>query len=136
MTRVEDLAVITGAGKSRIGRRLHEDPWKLTADATLAAGDTAGAAELYSEVLAGDPANLHALAGLARSHVQAGSIEEAKEILAQVPEAKRNDTAVAAARAALEVAEQAAHIGPVTELEQKVAPTRSTIRRDSTLPLR
>jgi putative thioredoxin len=91
-----------------------------SADAALAAGDAAAAADLYSEVLAGDPANLHALAGLARSHVETGSIEQAKQILAQVPEAKRNDTAVAAARAALEVAEQATHLGPVAELEQKV----------------
>jgi putative thioredoxin len=91
------------------------------ADAALVAGDAASAAELYSEVLAGDPANVHALAGLARAYLEAGSIEQAKQILAQVPEAKRNDTAVAAARAALEVAEQAAHLGPVAELEQKVA---------------
>jgi putative thioredoxin len=91
------------------------------ADAALAAGDAAAAAELYSEILAGDSANLHALAGLARSHVETGNIEQAKQILAQVPEAKRNDTAVAAARAALEVAEQATHLGPVAELEQKVA---------------
>jgi acetyl-CoA acetyltransferase len=39
---VEDLAVITGTGKSRIGRRLHEDPWKLTAAAGLAAIADAG----------------------------------------------------------------------------------------------
>ena len=38
-----------------------------------------------------------------------------------MPEAKRNDAAVAAARALLEVAEQANSVGPVTELEQKVA---------------
>jgi len=92
-----------------------------SADAALVAGDAAGAAELYSEILAGDPANVHALAGLARSHLEIGNIEQAKHTLAQVPEAKRNDTAVAAARAALDVAEQAAHLGPVAELEQKVA---------------
>ena len=92
-----------------------------SADAALVAGDPAGAAELYSELLAGDPANVHALAGLARSYLETGNIEQAKHTLAQVPEAKRNDTAVAAARAALEVAEQAAHLGPVAELEQKVA---------------
>ena len=40
--------------------------------------------------------------------------------LAMVPESKRNDAAVAAARAALEVAEQANSVGPVAELEQKV----------------
>jgi putative thioredoxin len=38
-----------------------------------------------------------------------------------VPEAKRNDPAVAAARAAIEIAEQAKSVGPITELEQKVA---------------
>jgi putative thioredoxin len=92
-----------------------------SADAALVAGDAAAAAELYSELLAGDPDNVHALAGLARSYLETGSIEQAKHILAQVPEAQRNDTAVAAARAALEVAEQAAHLGPVAELEQKVA---------------
>jgi putative thioredoxin len=91
------------------------------ADAALVAGDPAGAAELYSEILAGDPANVHALAGLARSHLETGNMEQAKFTLAQVPEAKRNDAAVAAARAALEVAEQAASLGPVAELEQRVA---------------
>jgi putative thioredoxin len=61
------------------------------------------------------------LAGLARAHVATGDIEQAKETLALVPEAKRSDAAVAAARAALEVAEQASSVGPVGELEQKVA---------------
>ena len=37
-----------------------------------------------------------------------------------VPEGKRNDTAVAAARAAIELAEQSQSLGPVDELEQKV----------------
>jgi putative thioredoxin len=91
------------------------------ADAALAAGDPAGAAALYSEILAADPVNVHALAGLARSYLKAGNIEQAKRALTQVPEAKRNESAVAAARAALEVAEQAANLGPVAELEQKVA---------------
>jgi putative thioredoxin len=38
-----------------------------------------------------------------------------------VPEAKRNDPSVAAARAALELAEQAKTVGPLADLEQKVA---------------
>jgi putative thioredoxin len=50
-----------------------------------------------------------------------GAIEQAKQTLARVPEAKRNETSVAAARAALELAEQATALGPVAELEQKVA---------------
>jgi putative thioredoxin len=37
-----------------------------------------------------------------------------------IPAAKQNDAAVAAARAALELAEQAKTVGPLAELEQKV----------------
>ena len=62
-----------------------------------------------------------ALAGLARSYVETGALEQARQTLAMVPEAKSNDAAVAAARAALELAEQAKTLGPVAELEQKVA---------------
>ena len=91
------------------------------ADEALAAGDTAAAAELYGEVLAEDAANVPALAGLARAHVANDALDQAKETLALVPEAKRNDAAVAAARSALEVAEQAKSVGPLGELEQKVA---------------
>jgi putative thioredoxin len=90
------------------------------ADAALAAGDTEGAAAVYSEILAEDKANVGALAGLARAYVTAKEFEKAKQILTQVPELKRNDAAVAAARAALEVAEQANSVGPIGELEQRV----------------
>ena len=68
-----------------------------------------------------DPTNVPALAGLARAYVATGALEQAKQTLALVPEAKRNDAAVAAARAALELAEQAKSVGPIGELEQKVA---------------
>src|SRR5215471_3260504 len=91
-----------------------------TADAALAGGDAAGAAGMYAQLLAADSTNMQALAGLARSYVETGALEQAKQTLALVPEAKRNEAAVAAARAALEVAEQAKSIGPLSELEAKV----------------
>jgi putative thioredoxin len=91
------------------------------ADEALAAGDTAGAANLYGQLLTQDSGNIAALAGLARCYVLTGALEQAKQTLAMVPEAKRNETAVAAARAALEVAEQAKAVGPIDELEKKVA---------------
>src|SRR3974390_2102449 len=90
-------------------------------DAALAAGDTAGAANLYGQLLTEDSGNIAALAGLARCYVLTGALEQAKQTLAMVPEGKRNETAVAAARAALEVAEQAKAVGPIDELERKVA---------------
>jgi putative thioredoxin len=91
------------------------------ADVALAQGDAAGAAGVYAQVLAKEPENVAALAGLARSYVLTGALDQAKQTLALIPEAKQNDAAVAAARAALELAEQAKAVGPIAELEQKVA---------------
>jgi putative thioredoxin len=113
------MAFIERVTKDRIGGE--EQDLLKTADEALAKGDAAGAADLYAQVLAQDSGNIGALAGLARSYVSTGAIEQAKQTLALVPEAKRSDPAVAAARAALEVAEQAQSVGPIAELEQRVA---------------
>jgi putative thioredoxin len=91
------------------------------AEAALASKDHQRAAQIYSHLLDEDAGNIAALAGLARCYVATGALEEAKQTLATVPEAKRNDTAVAAARAALELAEQSQSIGPASELEEKLA---------------
>src|SRR2546423_5995452 len=87
----------------------------------LAAGHAEDAVALYSEVLRDDPASIPALAGLARAQVATGALDLAKQTLERVPEAKRNDAAVTAARSALDVAEQAKSVGPVGALEQKGA---------------
>jgi len=92
-----------------------------SAEEALASGNAEEAIALYGEVLREEPGSVPALAGLARAHVETGALDQAKETLALVPEAKRNEAAVAAARSALEVAEQAQSVGPVGELEQKVA---------------
>jgi len=105
--------------KDRVGGE--EKDLLKTADAALAEGDSAGAAEIYAQLLAQDGGNVAALAGLARCYVETGAIEQAKQTLALVPENKRNEAPVAAARAALDLAEQATALGPIAELEQKVA---------------
>jgi len=56
-----------------------------------------------------------------RCYVETGALDQARQTIALVPESKASDAAVAAARAALELAEQAKTIGPVDELEKKVA---------------
>jgi putative thioredoxin len=92
-----------------------------TAEEMLTAGNAVEAVEIYNEILREEPTSVPALAGLARAYVMTGALEQAKQTLALVPEAKHNDAAVVAARSALEVAEQAKSVGPVGELEQKVA---------------
>jgi putative thioredoxin len=105
--------------KGKIGAE--EKDLLKTADAALTAGEAAEAANLYGELLKEDSGNIAALAGLARCYVATGNIEQAKKTLAMVPEAKHNDAAVTAARAALDLAEQAKSVGPLDELQQKVS---------------
>jgi len=97
-----------------------QDVLKL-AEAEIAKGNPGGAAEIYAELLAEDPENVAALAGLARCYFETGAVDKAKQTLALVPEAKRGDAAVAAVRSAIELAEQASALGPISELERKVA---------------
>jgi putative thioredoxin len=92
-----------------------------TADEMLAAGDAAGAAEVYAQILAEESDNIAALAGLARAHIEAGNPDAAKQTLALVPKGKENDPGVTAARAALELKEKAAAVGDLTVLEAAVA---------------
>ena len=113
------VAFLERVTKGKIGGE--EKDLLAAADAALAKGDAASAAELYTQVLAEDAGNVSALGGLARAYVKTGAIEEAKQTLAMVPEAKATDPAVAAARAELDLTEQAKSVGPIDELEQKIA---------------
>jgi putative thioredoxin len=106
---------VTAPGEPNIAEILQE------AEAVLAEGDPAGAAQIYAEVLTLDAANVAALAGLAKCYVATGAVDQAKQTLDMVPEAKRNDAAVKAVQAAIDLAEQAQSVGPVGELEQKLA---------------
>jgi putative thioredoxin len=84
-------------------------------------GDVGGAAELYAAVLAEDPENVTAIAALAKLHVDLKDFEGARRFLDMVPAAKASHADVAAARAALELAEQAASLGDLGELEGRIA---------------
>lgn len=83
-------------------------------------GDLAGASELYAAVLEQEPDNLTALAGLAKLQLDAGEVENAKRLLAMVPEDKAGDPALASLRAALELADQAAALGDLAGLQTTV----------------
>lgn len=97
-----------------------KDPVKL-AEAALVEGDPTLAANLFAQALSQDSTNVVALAGLARCYVETGALEQARQTLALIPDAKRGDAAVQAAQAVLDLAEQATKLGPIVELEQRVA---------------
>ncbi len=90
------------------------------AAAAAAEGDAETAAALYSEILAEDEANGAALAGLARLHLDAGDLEQARSVLALATGSAAADPAVAAARAAIENAEQSANLGDAGDLLRRI----------------
>ncbi len=110
----------------RIAGPLKPASAELLAEAEEAAakGDAAGAASIYAEILAESPDDVKAIGGLAKLHVAAGNIAEAKAVLATAPApapGKEPDAAILAAQAALSLAEQSANVGELQPLEAKVA---------------
>jgi putative thioredoxin len=90
------------------------------ADAMLAEGAVADAAQTFAAILAEEPGNAHAIAGLARSHVAAGDTARAEQVLAMVPKEKSSDPAVLAARAAIDLAVAGSEAGDVRALRAAV----------------
>jgi putative thioredoxin len=84
-------------------------------------GDVGGAAQSYMAVLQIDQHNTKAIAGMARIALDSGDPEQAREILAHVPEDKANDPDIAGVRAALELAGKASEPSETEELALKVA---------------
>lgn len=90
------------------------------AETLLAAGDPAGAAEIYAAILAENPGDLDALAGLAKLHIETGDLEQARQFLASAPAGAEKHAGIIAAKAALELAEQAGAVGDLADLKRKV----------------
>jgi putative thioredoxin len=91
------------------------------AKAAVAQNDMDTAAQVYSEILGAEPTNVTALAGLARYQVSIGDMEQAKELLAQIPAKEKAHADVVVAQAAIDLAEKAKEAGPVDDLKAKAA---------------
>jgi putative thioredoxin len=87
----------------------------------IAENDYALASQIYAEVHEVDPENLAAIIGLAKCHVQAGDMDQAKAMLAKVPAKEKNNAEVVAAKAAIDLSEQAKAAGPVGDLKAKAS---------------
>ncbi len=70
-------------------------------------GDHASAAGLYSQILQHEAENPEALAGLARALIAKGELDKATQVLDRAPKETAKHAEIAAARSALELAEQA-----------------------------
>jgi putative thioredoxin len=100
-------------------------------------GQSAQAASIYSQILRVEPDNAGAIGGLAQCHIASGELDQARALLAELTPEQAKDTEVAAARAAIELAEQAASVGDTAELEQAIAadPNNHQARYDLSLAL-
>lgn len=90
------------------------------AEEALAQGDIETAAHLFASAESAQPANVKAAAGLIQILVQKNELEAAREVLARQSEKALNDPGLQAARAALEIAEQALSAGDVGDLVKRL----------------
>jgi putative thioredoxin len=100
-------------------------------------GAFAEARNIYEQIVEHDPESLVARAGLARCLVAEGKLKQAREALDKVPEDKRSDALISAARSALELAEKAGKAGDLKGLEDKLKanPADPKVRYDVALAL-
>lgn len=85
------------------------------AEQMLEAGETRDAAQTFAAILGEEPENLTALAGLVRSHIALGELEQAKAFLEATPDGKEDDPIITAVRAQIELLEAAAEAGEADE---------------------
>ena len=91
-------------------------------------GDHAGASNLLMQVLQQDPANNKAAGALIRCAIAGGQLEQARQILDQMPDDAARDPEIEAARTALELAEAGQSAGDTDALRQRVAADESDLQ--------
>jgi putative thioredoxin len=90
------------------------------AEAMLAEGAVADAAQTFAAILEEEPENAAAMAGLARAHLALGEIDKAEGILNTAPQAIIAAPELEAVRAQIALARQAANAGPLADLQAAV----------------
>lgn len=86
----------------------------------LAAGDARTATKIYAQILNEDPTNPKAIAGLVRAHVATGSLAKARKVVADLPPDLAANADIAAATAAIDVAEESIKAGDARKLRARV----------------
>lgn len=91
------------------------------AEQMLDEGAAADAAETFAAILQEDPNHAKAYAGLVRSYLALGDIDQAEAILNGAPAEISKDPALEAAHAQILLARQASNAGPINDLMDAVA---------------
>jgi len=113
---IQRLSALGGGAASPIADAL------ALAKEAHAAGDTARAVNIWTQVLEHEPQNVEALVGLARAALAQKDAARAKALIARVPADQANHADVAAVKTALELAEAGQKAaGEVGKLEARLA---------------
>jgi putative thioredoxin len=97
------------------------EPLIAMGEEVLAGGDADRAVSIFGQILEMAPDNPDVIAGLARALVAAGQVDEAKALLADVPDEIAKSPAVARAQSALALAEIAPANAETAEFERRLA---------------
>lgn len=90
------------------------------AENLLASGAAVDAAQKFATILSEDQENAAALGGMARAYLALGNLDSAEAILNSVTDEMVVTQEVIAAKAAIDLAKQAADVGPIAELRHKL----------------
>ncbi len=99
--RLMQLGPGAAAGPSPVDEGLE------AAKQALAENDLGAASAIFGQVLAHEPGNVAATAGLARTHLLAGDLARARQILDGAPKDKADAPEIASVRSAIELADEA-----------------------------
>ncbi|HEX8533256.1 MAG TPA: tetratricopeptide repeat protein [Allosphingosinicella sp.] len=97
------------------------EPLIAMGEEVLAGGDVPRAVSIFQQLLEMAPENGEVVSGLARSLLAAGEADEARALLASVPEKLAADPAVARAKAALALAEAVPASAETDEFSRRIA---------------
>ena len=96
------------------------EPVLAMGEEVLAEGDAERAVAIFRQILDMAPDHPEAISGLARALVMAGELDEARALLADVPEKAAKDPAIARAQSALALADVAPANVETAALEQRI----------------
>lgn len=86
----------------------------------MADGDHGTAAEIFGAVLAREPGNIDAFAGLGQCYIAVGEVDMAQMLIDKIPEEHRDRGPLVALMKAIELARQASELGGLLELAAAV----------------
>lgn len=113
--------ILAAAGPGKAGTEPDLSKAFDAAQEAMDKGDFGAAEQIYAMILQNQPESLDALFGLGALYLKANHLDAVKAILAELPEDGKKRPEYASLNAAIQLAEEAASLGSVEEIEKRLA---------------